>query len=713
MKIHARTGIVRWTPPKDEEITRLKLEIDSLKERLNSNLDTSYAESEAMSSSTVSRSEDINRMRDLEGSWEERYGKLRNLAIKLKGKVRELTNTLTKEQVEKEEMQKKLSANLKTIQTLQSQSDKLEDALENTKQECKQYLHRLNTIAEDISKDKQALVSKDDLISELNKEVEALKKEKVTTDNWKKQVGAKVQTLRKELQTINLVKKEYEEKITKLLVDSEAKEQALRAEVDSHKQTKSMLDASNNDCKRNSLLSLEMQDYERSVKETAKKLEKQREQVTKLKGQIDSQKSTINALREQNKILEEKVREADDNFNTATAEINTYKKKDARLEEEVARKEDQIHSLTQLLETSRSESEELSTELSKVIAEHQKTNAMLKNERDLLRSQTLGLQQNLRDAQDALKLKEDELRVILTEYEGYKVRAQSVLRQNQIRNIGLEEKLAEEVADLKVRNAQLNSDLEKTIDRIRALEEANDCLSFEKEESFKHVQELEMDVEEIKTQYAQLSNKYQTTVNEHTETVKSLRLHADTLSQCYRQQIAEQEVRHNKEIVELQIQERKARVRRVLKAIIPPKIYPVPLERLLGSDSDQELVHVRKQLVEQESKLLHLTALLADTEQDLAKHVQMNKLLKEEIRRQQRSEEREKHAENLEYLKNVVFKFVTLHSGDERSRMVPVLNTILKLSPEETQKLNIVARGDSGIKGWTNYLPTWSSPNKP
>lgn len=65
---------------------------------------------------------------------------------------------------------------------------------------------------------------------------------------------------------------------------------------------------------------------------------------------------------------------------------------------------------------------------------------------------------------------------------------------------------------------------------------------------------------------------------------------------------------------------------------------------------------MKKSLLEQESKVTHLTALLSDAEQDLAKHVQMNKVLKEEIRRQQRSVEREKHAENLEYLKNVVFK---------------------------------------------------------
>lgn len=87
-------------------------------------------------------------------------------------------------------------------------------------------------------------------------------------------------------------------------------------------------------------------------------------------------------------------------------------------------------------------------------------------------------------------------------------------------------------------------------------------------------------------------------------------------------------------------------------------MHPVPLERLLGSDAEQEISFVKKQLSEEESKVTHLTALLADTEQDLAKHVQMNKLLKEEIRRQQRSVEREKHAENLEYLKNVVFKVI-------------------------------------------------------
>lgn len=159
-----------------------------------------------------------------------------------------------------------------------------------------------------------------------------------------------------------------------------------------------------------------------------------------------------------------------------------------------------------------------------------------------------------------------------------------------------------------------------------------------------------------------------------------LQLHAETLAQCYRQQLSEQEVRHNKEIVELQSKVAKPPSPTELTVPLPPMTnreegegsesvdscsfaglqHPLSFERLINTDMAYEVDSVRKQLAENESKVAHLTDLLADTEQDLAKHVQMNKLLKEEIRRQQRSVEREMHAENLEYLKNIVFKVLRL-----------------------------------------------------
>ena len=67
-------------------------------------------------------------------------------------------------------------------------------------------------------------------------------------------------------------------------------------------------------------------------------------------------------------------------------------------------------------------------------------------------------------------------------------------------------------------------------------------------------------------------------------------------------------------------------------------------------------------------------------------------MLKEEIRTYQRSEERHKHIENLEYVKNVILKFLSL-GGEERGRLVPVLATILRLSREEVAQLQLLAKG--------------------
>lgn len=46
----------------------------------------------------------------------------------------------------------------------------------------------------------------------------------------------------------------------------------------------------------------------------------------------------------------------------------------------------------------------------------------------------------------------------------------------------------------------------------------------EKVENLKKIQELEADIEDMKTQFAQLSAKHQTALNEHAETVRSLKV---------------------------------------------------------------------------------------------------------------------------------------------------------------------------------------------
>lgn len=141
----------------------------------------------------------------------------------------------------------------------------------------------------------------------------------------------------------------------------------------------------------------------------------------------------------------------------------------------------------------------------------------------------------------------------------------------------------------------------------------------------------------------------------------------------------------------------------------------MPLEELLNSSFDDNsneiheetfsnislpsevLEQTKAKLVREENRVTHLTSLLSESEKDLARMEQLNEMLKEEIRRQQRNVDREEHIQNSEYLKNIIIKFITLSNGDEKQRLLPVLNTILKLSSEESTLLQNACKGN----GWS------------
>nr|XP_009663798.1 PREDICTED: GRIP and coiled-coil domain-containing protein 2 [Struthio camelus australis] len=108
----------------------------------------------------------------------------------------------------------------------------------------------------------------------------------------------------------------------------------------------------------------------------------------------------------------------------------------------------------------------------------------------------------------------------------------------------------------------------------------------------------------------------------------------------------------------------------------------------------------------------HLNELLRESEATNAILMEQIKLLKSEIRRLERNQEREKSVANLEYLKNVLLQFIFLKSGSERERLLPVIDTMLQLSPEEKGKLVAIAQGEeestSRPSGWASYLHSWS-----
>ncbi|XP_019625079.1 PREDICTED: GRIP and coiled-coil domain-containing protein 2-like [Branchiostoma belcheri] len=91
-------------------------------------------------------------------------------------------------------------------------------------------------------------------------------------------------------------------------------------------------------------------------------------------------------------------------------------------------------------------------------------------------------------------------------------------------------------------------------------------------------------------------------------------------------------------------------------------------------------------------KIEHMSELLHESEATIMRLNEQTKVLKNEIRRLERNQERERAVSNLEYLKNVLLKFLTLSSGDEKLQLIPVLTTMLTLSPEEKQALTTMAQ---------------------
>lgn len=155
-----------------------------------------------------------------------------------------------------------------------------------------------------------------------------------------------------------------------------------------------------------------------------------------------------------------------------------------------------------------------------------------------------------------------------------------------------------------------------------------------------------------------------------------------------------------------------------------PAVTPLPsLEHLLMSpDPKQEpfvwMVEPTKEELSQKlntatRSMEHMNGLLHETEATNAVLMEQITLLKSEVRRLERNQEREKSVANLEYLKNVLLQFIFLRSGSERQALLPVIHTMLQLSPEEKSKLAAIAQGEeegSGNRGsgWTSYLHSWS-----
>ncbi|KAK3915376.1 GRIP and coiled-coil domain-containing protein 2 [Frankliniella fusca] len=736
---------------------------------------------EISSTFSLSRAEEMSRMKDLEDSFEDKYTKLRVVAVKLKKRVTDLTQTLETERskatAEKLELQTKLSqlaAHAKTVQTLQSEVDRLQDLLEEQKRAQQQLNKDLESAVKEAASKKFELASVQEELSQ--------------AINDKKGLQTSLASLESCLSQTETVQTEME----KLRKELKEKDLSLEAANEEKKKLSEQLEKVCADAKKKSVLSLEMADMEKSVTELNRQLSAERERLKKSESDLEQAHSLLLNFESQCKKFQENLTEKEEIIIELKELLNKANGKAENLNLRCRENEETIEQLSSQLERERSNIEELNIQYSDLAAKEAQTKESARLQIEALGRQVFQLEEQCSSLNDNNKAVEDELSTLKKEFENYKVRAQSVLRQSakqEDRSLSAStvhdaEELEVEVERLRVSISNLKDNLKQTTSQLQAMQQE---VNVEREEKMRAVKQAQSSKESC-VQAVERLHVAEERLSVAAEEAKQAKLHSDMLIQCYKQQIEDLKTTHQKKVASLteQIENLQMSIKSTSTAPenerapsaqsaaspvsewttqIPNVVnadsdlairlsslhreegegsesvdsFPsrrisvtnqdrrhelVPLDKLLSSttypedemrevgranSSDLNVDLLQSKLCACESRAAHLTALLSEAESDAARLSELNSVLKEEIRRQQRSEERAQHAHNLEYLKNIVVKFITLQNGDERQRLVPVLNTILKLSPEEANLIDSAAKGaspaNSAARGWGSYLP--------
>lgn len=495
-------------------------------------------------------------------------------------------------------------------------------------------------------------------------------------------------------------------------------EKSLAEAIEREKASKAEAEKFKGFAKKYNMLALEMESYEKSMEAQTDKFNQKQTIIRELEQTIEEQQATIATIKEQMRLVEERSssevdhnKELYDQINKLTATVRELEHHKAEHKAKVEQDEDAIRGLKEKLEG-------LNNELATIKRNNQSSQEITEQETNKIKSNLIELETQLKSTSTKLRDKEEELQRLEKEYSGYKIRAQSILQQQSQSNVNSGEKeLQEELETVKRLMAATEQSLNASVCQIKELEKSIQLLTEEKGRNANRFAETLTALEDLKQLNGQLKLENRAHLEEQQNSLKSHRLNVDTLTSVFKSQIEglEKKVRDQEgliqdlsnsnrlqvaqletiakrsstdeeKIVEMRMNlERQSHQQednlsgrgappshaRIMRKVSSNSGGLMPLEDLLNSNFDEAdyggesaigggdyppNAEDERKMQAKESQIRHLTTLLAEAEQDVAKLNQQNDLLKEEIRRQQRSEERDAHINNSEYLKNVIFK---------------------------------------------------------
>ncbi|XP_063505316.1 GRIP and coiled-coil domain-containing protein 2-like isoform X7 [Pongo pygmaeus] len=461
------------------------------------------------------------------------------------------------------------------------------------------------------------------------------------------------------------------------------------------------------DAQQTTLMNMEIADYERLMKELNQKLTNKNNKIEDLEQEIKIQKQKQETLQEEITSLQSSVQQYEEK-NTKIKQLLVKTKKE--LADSKQAETDHLilqASLKGELEASQQQVEVYKIQLAEITSEKHKIHEHLKTSAEQHQCTLSAYQQRVTALQEESCAAKAEQATITSEFESYKVRVHNVLKQQKNKSVSQaetegakqeREHLEMLIDQLKMKLQDSQNNLQINVSELQTLQSEHDTLLE------RHNKMLQETVQRGGTREKLYSIQSENMMmkSEHTQTVSQLTSQNEVLRNSFRDQVRHLQEEHRKTVETLQ-----QRLSKMEAQLFQLKNEPTTRKPPLwhAEFTKEELI---QKLSSTTKSADHLNGLLRETEATNAILMEQIKLLKSEIRLE-RNQEREKSAANLEYLKNVLLQFIFLKPGSERERLLPVINTMLQLSPEEKGKLAAIAQDVVLLchPGWSAVVRSW------
>ncbi|KAL1429512.1 hypothetical protein MTO96_016142 [Rhipicephalus appendiculatus] len=706
-----------------EEVLMLKAELQAkskLLDEVHSKLDDQLEQSEKLEAALIARSKDLQDSKvplpklqvepeaERQDSYkeiaylqrslqekEEKLAKFKALVLKFKKDVADKTKQMNFMEKELSDMKQELDMHaqaskqsVQNFQVLQNEYDSLQDKHEATLSMCKDLEGKLASSVNELDAAKHALVDATSEKNTLKQRNDVLTAEVMAWQECKAKLEAKLSSMESQASDA----KEQEEKLLgriKVLEEqvAEANKQLL-AEKEEHTKTTAQLEKVQKESQIHKLLDLEIADFEHTVAELNKLVKEKNDQLDGTRKESLAYQSKIASLAEQISFLEDQKKADDERllaYKETVANLKEELLKSRKCEEELRQAEVRLESE---VKAGQLREQDLKKSYATVSQELLVLDSSLRTERviDQMKRQIEHLAEQLQRSQAETKTARDEYDLVAQQH-------QSVLLELEKQQKEWRNRLDEVV---KQNSIDMGNELEK---------------------------QLNLQYEKLTTKYqnklAEQEAEHEQVLQQHLQTIEALKREVAEIQQNpQRPSSPQEELAAVGDISTLERQaaegsESVSPAQPLLLQTVPWELVPTgsatTLESLLNPRSTEAPPHDKTD----DKSVRHLAELLNESESNNLRMTEQIRVLKEEIRRHERNYERQKHAVNLEYLKNIIMKFVTLRGGSEKERLVPVLTTMLKLSPEEKKDLEAVVTKEmqqdaAGASNWGGYLPRWT-----